>query len=133
MRPGAWQFIRNQRTRADGWCKRERGGRPHRGTAQAAVGDNVLQRFVGVVERDRPIIVMMVGLLLPMKHRVRNFLCIRERRRLPGDGKGLPKRGEQQKNEGEPTTHGTSLADRSWWISMPVHRVSLQRGLNQPP
>ena len=69
---------------------------------------------VGVVEGDRSVVVMMVGLLLPVKHRVRNLLCIRERRRLPGDGEGLPKRGEQQKNEGEPTRHGASLADRTW-------------------
>ena len=60
--------------------------------AQATIGDNMLQGFVGIVQGDGAVIVMMVGFLLPMKHCVRNLLRICERSRLPSDGKGLPKR-----------------------------------------
>ena len=71
----------------------------------------MLQGFVGPVQRDRSVIVMMVGFLLPMKHRVPNLLCIRERGRLPGNGKDLPDRREQQKNNCEAPTHAISLPE----------------------
>ena len=91
MRPGSWQFVRDQRPCADSRCKRERRGRPDRRTTQAAVGNDMLQGFIGVVQGDRSIVVMMVGFLLPVKHRVRDLLRIGERGRLSSDGKGLPK------------------------------------------
>lgn len=52
----------------------------------------MLQRFVRIVLSDRTIIVVMVGLFLPVKDRVRDFFSFRECSRLPSDGKDLPKR-----------------------------------------
>ena len=71
----------------------------------------MLQGLVGLVQRDRSVIMMMVGFALPVKNGVPDFLRIRERRRLPGHGKGLPKGREQQKNHREAPTHANSLPE----------------------
>lgn len=125
MRPGSWQFVHRQRRCADGRRKGERHGRPDCRAAQATIGGNVLQGFVGLVQRDRSVIVMMVGFALPVKNGVPDFLRIRERRRLPGHGKGLPKGREQQKNNREAPTHANSLPEAPARLRMPVLLIGL--------
>lgn len=73
--------------------------------AHAAVGDDMLPGFIGIVLDDRTIIMVVMRVAQGVHRYVRNFLRLRECRSLPSYGKGLPDNGEQHQGKGEPTAH----------------------------
>ncbi|MNV97629.1 hypothetical protein D3C71_1927760 [compost metagenome] len=111
MRRRARGFVRDPGACAGERRKREGSARPDQRCAQAAIGHHMLHGFVGIILRDRAIVVVVMGLLLPVECRMRDFLCIGKCGRLPGNGKGLPEHREQQKNESEAPTHTNSLLE----------------------
>lgn len=97
--------------------------RPEGLDAQATIGNDVLQRLVGVVPGHRAILVVVMLFFLPVQQGMGSFFRRREGRGLARDGSDLPERGDDEKNEDEPTAHRSSLAralaSRSPWIRIP--------------
>ncbi len=85
--------------------------------AQAAIGNDVLERFVRVVLGHRAILMVVVLLFLPVQQGVRRFFLRAKSRGLARDGNDLPKRRDDEKNEDQSTMHGSSLVE---WVGSSV-------------
>lgn len=57
------------------------------------------------------VIVVMMRLALPVEHGVSNLFHLCKCSGLARNGKSLPERREQQKDEGKPAAHRASLAE----------------------
>ena len=85
--------------------------------AQAAIGNDVLQRFIGIVLGHCAILVMVVLLFLPVQQGVGRLFNRAKSRGLARDGNDLPKRRDDEKNEDQSTTHRSSLVE---WVRSSV-------------
>lgn len=81
--------------------------------AQAAIGDDVLERFVGIVAGHRAVLMVVVLLFLPVQQGVGRRFRRAEGRGLARDGNHLPERRDDEKNEDESAAHPSSLARAS--------------------
>lgn len=96
--------------------------------AQAAIGNDVLQRFIGIILRHRAILMMVVLLFLPVQQGMGRLFHRTEGRGLACNGNDLPERRDDEKNEDEPTTHGSSLVE---WIRPSVSARRWRRSCGQ--
>lgn len=72
---------------------------------QAAIGNDMLERFVGVVPGHRAVLMVVVLLFLPVQQGVGRLFCRAEDRGLACDGNDLPERRDDEKNEDESAAH----------------------------
>jgi hypothetical protein len=94
-----------------GWRESQRRRGPDSLDAQAAIGNDVLQRLVRIILRHRAVFVVVMLFFLPVQQSVRGLFHRAKGCGLARDGNDLPKRRDDEKNEDQSTTHRSSLVE----------------------